>query len=217
MSVHGMLIDRVQVTGNVLILGDGAVFRLMKFRSTGAKLLEGIRNVGFAVVLRSWERIILGLKRYPTGEDIRTVLYKTLIANANLGAQTRSEQPDLGRVYSLFRKQYAMPLGMRPEINMAQYDVEYAQLYSLAVMDAAYGRRVIVSQHGYIGLCPYSTRRSDCIVAFNGGKTAYILRETYRNGTMNFTYVGEAYIHGFMDGEAFQDTSETSAKVFTIV
>jgi hypothetical protein len=217
MSVHGMLIDRVQVTGNVLILGDGAAFRLMQFRSTGAKLLERTHSVVFAVVLRSWERIILGLKRYPTGEDIRTVLYKTLIANANLGAQTSSEQPDLERVYSLFRKQYAMPLGMRPEISMEQYDVEYTQLYSLAVMYAAYGRRVIVSQHGYVGLCPYSTRRNDCIVAFNGGKTAYILRETHRNGTMNFTYVGEAYIHGFMDGEAFQDTSETSAKVFTIV
>jgi hypothetical protein len=217
MSVHGMLIDRVQVTGDVLILGDGVALRRMQVKSTGAKLLEGTHSFVFAVILRSWERIILGLKRYPTGEDIRTVLYKTLIANANLGAQTSSEQPDLERVYSLFRKQYAMPLGRMPEISIAQYDVEYAQLYCLAVMFAAYGRRVIVSQHGYIGLCPYSTRRCDCIVAFNGGKTAYILRETHRNGTMNFTYVGEAYIHGFMDGEAFQDTPETSAKEFTIV
>jgi hypothetical protein len=123
--------------------------RLIKVRSAGAKFVDGMQSASVALTLRSWERIFLGLKRYPTGEDIRTVLYKTLIANASLGAQTSSEQPDLERLYSSFRKQYAMPLGLRPNINIEQHDLENAQLYYLAMMDAAYGRRVFVSQHGY--------------------------------------------------------------------
>jgi hypothetical protein len=53
---------------------------------------------------------------------------------------------------------------------------------------------------GYICLTPQSTRIGDSICVFEGGRTPYVIR---KEGD-EFKYIGEAYIHGLMNGEAFQ-------------
>jgi len=214
--IRGKLLGRVKTMGETLIFGNGNVLlRNLHMQDTGRKLAESTHWWILALVIRHWERLILRLKRYPTGEDIRAVLHKTLIANASLDIQSGSDPTDLARLYSLYRKQYAMPLKW-PDIQVER-DLVDIQVYGQAVLNAAYGRRIFVSRDGYVGLCPYSTRRGDCVVVFHGGKTAYILREKHTKASKSFKFVGEAYVHGFMDGEAFQSDSTYIDEKFGIV
>lgn len=61
-------------------------------------------------------------------------------------------------------------------------------------------RRVVSTANGYLGLVPRTAQEGDQVWLFSGGRTAYILRPTSRQG--EFTFIGEAYVHGVMDGEA---------------
>ncbi|KAM3536112.1 hypothetical protein MY4038_000578 [Beauveria bassiana] len=61
-------------------------------------------------------------------------------------------------------------------------------------------RRVVSTVNGYLGLVPRAAQQGDQVWLFSGGRTPYILRPTDRSG--QFIFVGEAYIHGIMDGEA---------------
>ncbi|KAH8672140.1 heterokaryon incompatibility protein-domain-containing protein [Tricladium varicosporioides] len=69
------------------------------------------------------------------------------------------------------------------------------------------GRQFAVTEKGLMALVPLGTQEGDQICIFPGGRTPYILRRdsgdsgTYE-GVQCYQLVGEAYVHGFMDGEA---------------
>lgn len=61
--------------------------------------------------------------------------------------------------------------------------------------------KLLVMTRGYrIGLMPATARPGDTIAFLLGGETPYILRSDPTDG--KYTFVGECYMHGFMDGEA---------------
>ena len=49
-------------------------------------------------------------------------------------------------------------------------------------------------------MVPVSATVGDAIFAFVGGQVLYVLRTTGLSTKYN-TYIGEAYVHGLMDGE----------------
>jgi len=53
---------------------------------------------------------------------------------------------------------------------------------------------------GYLGLGPKSASIGDQIVLLKGGRVPYVLRNA---GSNKFEVVGECYVHGVMQGEAF--------------
>ncbi|KAG9503313.1 hypothetical protein J7337_006158 [Fusarium musae] len=55
-----------------------------------------------------------------------------------------------------------------------------------------------------LGLCPPDTRKGDLICILLGCSVPVVLRETADKKHM--TLIGEAYVHGKMDGEAMEDT-----------
>lgn len=221
--IHGRLLDRVEARGHPLIYAHGYPLRQQRLKfpqtwSLGKSMIDDSSLHTVALTIRHWERMILRLKRYPTDEDIHTVLYKTLIANSNLGTHPSSKALDLEEMYSSFRKHLALlPPWARSAVNTGQCNREDARAYYVALMSAAYGKRVFVSRGGYVGLCPFSTRRNDCVVVFHGGKTAYVLREVRAKTSKNFIFIGEAYLHGFMNGEAFESHSTTTDEEFGII
>lgn len=57
----------------------------------------------------------------------------------------------------------------------------------------------------YLGWVPRKARVSDTICIFAGTKVPYVLRRVLRlGGPRLFTFIGEAYIHGLMYGEAME-------------
>ncbi|KAK3312532.1 heterokaryon incompatibility protein-domain-containing protein [Apodospora peruviana] len=61
----------------------------------------------------------------------------------------------------------------------------------------ALGRRICVTDDGYMGLVPAGTKTGDRIAVFAGAKTPHVIRSVLRH-----LLVGECYVHGMMDGEA---------------
>ena len=66
-------------------------------------------------------------------------------------------------------------------------------------------RCCVITQAGYIGLVPSYAEVGDEIWVLFGGQVLYVLRDTGRKdilcGKRIHEFLGEAYVHGFMDGE----------------
>ncbi|KAH9909471.1 heterokaryon incompatibility protein-domain-containing protein [Xylariomycetidae sp. FL2044] len=95
------------------------------------------------------------------------------------------------------------------------------------------GRKLFVTERGYVGLGPGDMKRGDALVVFFGGTTPHVLRECSRqvdtgSGSsadglcdkeirdLGWSYVGEAYCDGIMDGETVKDGDEGPSQSFYI-
>lgn len=62
-----------------------------------------------------------------------------------------------------------------------------------------YGRRLITTLKGYIGLAPLASKKGDMVCVLFGCSTPIILRPLANGG---YKFIGECYVHGIMEGEA---------------
>lgn len=75
--------------------------------------------------------------------------------------------------------------------------VEQAWPYEAAMQEVQKGRRICATKGGYLGIATYDTEREDLVVIFEGFSMPFVLR---RKGD-DYVIVGDAYVHGIMDGE----------------
>ena len=61
------------------------------------------------------------------------------------------------------------------------------------------GRALFVTSKGFIGLGPKDAQLNDEVYTLIGGETPFVLRRTAISN--EFRLIGEAYIHGIMNGE----------------
>ncbi|KAF1998436.1 hypothetical protein P154DRAFT_407830, partial [Amniculicola lignicola CBS 123094] len=61
------------------------------------------------------------------------------------------------------------------------------------------GRRIFVSEKGYLGTGVEEVKKGDLVYMVAGADVPYILRPVVGK-EHTFTLVGEAYVHGIMDG-----------------
>jgi hypothetical protein len=63
------------------------------------------------------------------------------------------------------------------------------------------------AEHGYIGLMPRRAEVDDLIYVLHGGQVPFVLRKSDEA----YTFIGECYVHGIMDGECLNicETVET--------
>ena len=84
-------------------------------------------------------------------------------------------------------------------INLVTFDTSVTQ--------ATFGRRFFSTEKGYIGTGTTSMRRGDLVVVLDGGRLFHVLRQTDgsfeadRAQFPQYTILGDAYVHGLMDGE----------------
>lgn len=79
------------------------------------------------------------------------------------------------------------------------------------------GRRLIISEDKHMGAAPRETQKGDLIYVLIGCSVPVILRKSEGDG--EFEFIGECYVHGFMDGEALatQDGGKTTTQEFKLV
>ncbi|RBR14522.1 uncharacterized protein FIESC28_07651 [Fusarium coffeatum] len=70
------------------------------------------------------------------------------------------------------------------------------------------GKRPFLTQMGYIGMGPIQGKPGDLVVAFCGGHIPFVLRPE-PDGQDMFSFVGEAYCDGIMDGEVTTKEKQT--------
>lgn len=121
------------------------------------------------------------------------------------GQQNFRHMGDFGTVLA---KQYET---MVPDFNFEPFDLHE----SLSGMMA--NHRFFVTKKGYIGVGPPDTKAGDEVWIFHGGNVPFISRRTEVDSDLMFEshhhvrLVGDAYVHGIMDGEAMQGNPETQS------
>ncbi|KAF4341563.1 het-6-heterokaryon incompatibility [Fusarium beomiforme] len=69
-------------------------------------------------------------------------------------------------------------------------------------------RRLFVTDAGYIGLAHPSVQAGDEVALLSGGRVPFAIRKESQHSSNYYAMVGEAYVHGIMDGELL-NTADT--------
>ncbi|KAF2753755.1 HET-domain-containing protein [Pseudovirgaria hyperparasitica] len=88
--------------------------------------------------------------------------------------------------------------GYKAETSSALHDkglYEQVQLFGNAFTQVYDGRRILVSEKGYMGIAPESVKVGDVIFLVAGAGTPYVFRPV-KDVENTYTLVGEAYLHG---------------------
>jgi hypothetical protein len=70
---------------------------------------------------------------------------------------------------------------------------------------ATFRRRLVLTEKNHLGLTAEHVERGDRVVILMGGQLPFILRKV----DSHYVLIGEAYIHGIMDGQAQDEESKT--------
>ncbi|KAF2636548.1 hypothetical protein P280DRAFT_409422 [Massarina eburnea CBS 473.64] len=96
----------------------------------------------------------------------------------------------------------------------AEYDDTDAFLSRFLDTVKKKSRRLMVTTDGYVGMAPCRARLSDVVVILFGCSIPLVLRRVGRAGRREmWQVVGEAYIHGFMNGEINKRVQEDEMEV----
>jgi hypothetical protein len=116
----------------------------------------------------------------PTNEPMESAYLRTLVADLKM-----KEGEIIGRGGTMYWR------------NGKQRPDDYADVQQLMYHICDHRTIITTAKNRYIGLAPFNAQPDDAIFMLQGGDVLYIARPTLE-GT--YHYVGEAYIHGMMDG-----------------
>jgi hypothetical protein len=174
--LKGVFVDKIRVIG---AMGSTSVF------DAGAEY--------------SWASLCGNAMYAPTRESWLTAYFRVLVADTCskdgkiTSRASEVEWPDeLGPVNDLLETMKRTgTAGSRRSGNMKSMTMK---------------RSFAVTQAGYIGLVPSYAEVGDEVWVLVGGQVLYVLRDTDRKDIQSekriHEFLGEAYMHGLMDGEA---------------
>ena len=86
------------------------------------------------------------------------------------------------------------------------HHIEFNELYE-SLVGMMENQTFFLTKSGYMGVGPPQVRRGDQVWVFNGGNVPFVMRkiEEEAEGCPQLTLIGDAYVHGIMDGEAMDD------------
>lgn len=93
---------------------------------------------------------------------------------------------------------------LRP-LGFVRYVVNTYRMFSefTLFLEGSYGRRLGRAANGYLCLVPAAAEVGDKVILARGGRVPLMVRED--GGTGYWRLVGEAYVHGIMDGETWEE------------
>ena len=167
---------------------------------------------GRAVCLFSTENLLAKLTTYPTVEDSKDILWRTLIANSCDNMTLQGTGKNIEASYTGFVQQCWRALD--PD---AQNTTEFSGGPSSREYDAQFilrmrNRLPCLTARGYLGIVPDAAQTGDQVCIFLGCPLPFILRRSKRplddwdvgEDVTLFRIIGHSYIHGIMRGEALQ-------------
>jgi hypothetical protein len=103
----------------------------------------------------------------------------------------------------------------RPEDLLARMreDEKASGKFARACASCGRGRRLARTRNGYLAMVPPLAQKGDLTAVLLGGQSCFILR---REGELGmYKLVGDAYVHGMMDGEALEYNLKMETFVIT--
>ncbi|KAI0553521.1 heterokaryon incompatibility protein-domain-containing protein [Xylaria curta] len=157
----------------------------------------GLSDNPQTIVNKTWTRYLASSCAYENNDEMLKAWCLVLTAgkdwNGELVNNTQQHLADMGAYIHSYDEYWYREL---PEIPGAEAGDGYR--FDLAFRNACQGRKLLLTNDGYVGLGPELTEEDDLVCLLSGLVMPIILRPTDRG----YQVVGEAYIHGIMFGEA---------------
>ncbi|KAI3319769.1 hypothetical protein HD806DRAFT_507953 [Xylariaceae sp. AK1471] len=170
---------------------------------------------------------------YPTGQPLEDVFWRSLIADTQferpapveLGVGCREWERSLSQVARLepdYMGDWDKANDAPSLEEMADRATRLSLEWNSARIMAATGRAVAVTKEGYVGMVPPGTEVGDLMCVFYGMNTPFVIKPQVldqdggEGETRLVRLVGEAYVHGMMDGQT-QMMADAQPELFSIV
>jgi hypothetical protein len=88
-------------------------------------------------------------------------------------------------------------------------DEAYVRPYSDAAILRCKERSFFITEKGYLGLGPSGTTAGDVVCVLRGGNVPFVLR---KSDGRSYNLIGEAYVHGIMDGNVVREAQPEDLK-----
>ncbi|KAK5626019.1 hypothetical protein RRF57_001735 [Xylaria bambusicola] len=197
---------RMRIEGNTLFV-KGLILQSIAIVGPdrpvpGTNIIEAPNLTNFMTIL-SYIQMFMGMESpYPTGEE------KDVVAGILLEA---NQQKSPRKVTSFWENTQARDLlfepelsALRPEANIIGEEMRRRRLDDpqgyANMCRAIAGRRFAITDQEYVGLVPDTAKDGDVICIMQGFNVPYVLRQIGDH----YIFLGDAYVHGIMMGEAFQ-------------
>lgn len=149
---------------------------------------------------------------YGSSQAVEDALWRTPIAD--LEFTSAGEYRRAGRMmqkgYLLYRTGFFRATMSQIELQRRSDDIGLTAKYWRPMVYRSSGRRYFVSQQGYLGLGPSTISAGDIIAIILGLDTPLVLRAIDKD---HYQILGEAYVHGIMDGELMDDSTVQEFKI----
>lgn len=165
-------------------------------------------------VVKEWSALAQSTLPYFTGETYPTVLWRLLLADGQtLGRDSDKVRQQLYEAYDYHNRAQADP-SRQEELQGPDFDIrvtstrtmEFVAMYVAVVS----GRRVAVSEKGFLGLVLADAQVGDHICIFDGVPVPFVFRQKQNSGFKVWNLVGECYLQGWMDGQCFENLESPS-------
>ncbi|GAB1318118.1 hypothetical protein MFIFM68171_08328 [Madurella fahalii] len=194
LSVTGVFVDTISAVGSnhsLLVDATGDLVHLKQYISDSDILMED-------------------LSKYPTGEDLREVQWRTLIANAT---ENEANPPKaIGDAFLALRefawKKAELQKHRLDDVRGYIREVrDKSRPIELGIMRAMDGRTFARTADGYVGLVPFAAQPGDVVAVFSGSRVPILVRQHPSRSGLHLV-IGECYLHGIMQGETISAASE---------
>ena len=173
------------ISQNPKLVNEG--FCIGKVMTAGLPFYQDATQGFESDVLRGWEPENLEKIYRPTGETNLEAFSHTIVGDVAKKGHLRE------RGYAVDWNFWRCVKDLTHPPTSSRLRVEWGSL-----LFATVGRKFVLSNKGHMCLAPGETRPGDQISILLGGHVFYILRPIGEC----WYFIGECYVHGFMDGEA---------------
>jgi len=183
----------LRLRGNTLDISGSLVDRLARLSDNIGKYYVMVTELHSISRRRPWleEQLeaVQQLHPYPDGSEPRDVLWRSLIGNIDF-----NQKPASNGYRHLFDAH------LRLAEDSSEMAKDEAREFCDATRRRSRYRRLASTGLGYFGAVPQGAEVGDWVCLLHGGSHLYVVRQN----AGEFTYIGPAYIHGLMHGEALR-------------
>ena len=185
--------------------GKRLILKGVRFDSIASLSSHGEDRIDDWSVLKEWSSFVKEpLRNYqPTKETMATAFWRTMTADfVRADGQVICRGSEFGWT---LRSRDMITLSVPFEkTDLLESKVQAPMIMKEATINRKFAH---TAEHGYIGLMPRRAEVDDLIYVLHGGQVPFVLRKSDEA----YTFIGECYVHGIMDGECLNicETVET--------
>ena len=197
----------------IYVTGQGRIESLWRTLILDSVVDQHPAPLAFAASFRGWLKTVLCRFRapmYSTPKEVQAQM--ELMPSIDLLAKSETDSiiPTLVEVVEQSQILNELLLvnlaAFREHIRTCVHDFS---AFHLAVTVPTNGRRLFRTHNGYLGLGPKSLQVGDTIWILPDALVPMAFRKTHSNLANKYRLVGEAYVHGIVHGEAFENMEPT--------